>query len=353
MKLFNYFLLSHLLLGVAIGQVRDKDSHAVLPMDITMSSCKPKINLDLSMNGYYQLLLKEGHDLTGLLNDRRIGRRHFRDIYLATKFYPSWIKIGKRNSEYKMQYSVLNQHRAVARNKGKLIQINPDRWNKFHSSMRIGIIFHELAHSLGGMLGEIDDSQLWENIDGGWRRESSKPNGGIYRGRPRKRSAYVSDYAMTNPAEDFAESVSSYRIKPKALMATSMEKYNFIKKHIFLGQEFIDETDCNKDASDIVDFHKYEDILVDKFISRPRYFKSTYDYFLRRKKHIGRSYKDLEIYFLRTSALHYMGRIGRRGKLTSEDFIKRHSLRVYLNHVEDISVLKTDYAKELISKLRK
>jgi len=49
---------------------------------------------------------------------------------------------------------------------------------------------------------------------------------------------FVSDYARTNEFEDFAESYWVYVRNPERLKATSPEKYEFMRQHVFTGQEY-------------------------------------------------------------------------------------------------------------------
>jgi len=56
----------------------------------------------------------------------------------------------------------------------------------------------------------------------------------------------VSKYGETNPAEDFAETMTAYRYNPELLKEVSPEKYSFIKEKVFNGAEFIKESECNK-----------------------------------------------------------------------------------------------------------
>ncbi len=54
---------------------------------------------------------------------------------------------------------------------------------------------------------------------------------------------FVYDYAGTKPAEDFAEAVSYYIYEPEIFRDLDPEKYNFIKKNVFNGQEFDKDID--------------------------------------------------------------------------------------------------------------
>lgn len=99
-----------------------------------------------------------------------------------------------------------------------------DAWAKYDSLTRQYVIFHELAHNMGEMLGGIDFSTGWKNVSG-WQSEGQS-------------LCSVSDYGNSSLLEDFAESVSMYRYRSEALKKICKGKYNFIKTHVFNGVEY-------------------------------------------------------------------------------------------------------------------
>jgi hypothetical protein len=66
----------------------------------------------------------------------------------------------------------------------------------------------------------------------GWIQEHSEA-------RTKHSVKFVSNYAKTNSAEDFAEAVSTYLLQPHKLKKLDPNKYNFVKTYVFGGQEFI------------------------------------------------------------------------------------------------------------------
>lgn len=54
-------------------------------------------------------------------------------------------------------------------------------------------------------------------------------------------AGFVTRYAKTQPSEDFAESCAAYVLAPHDLKLLSPSKYEFIKKKLFAGREFLDE----------------------------------------------------------------------------------------------------------------
>lgn len=54
-------------------------------------------------------------------------------------------------------------------------------------------------------------------------------------------SNFVSGYATSSPAEDYAESCMSYILYPQKLKDKAPEKYDYMKKYIFKGKEYLEE----------------------------------------------------------------------------------------------------------------
>lgn len=107
---------------------------------------------------------------------------------------------------------------------GKVVLANArmdffDHWAQQTRLERIQTVIHELGHVLAG---KLDDSDAWKTL-------------------PESR---VSKYAQTNPAEDFAESLTAYRIAPRRLKKISPERYEFIKTQVFSGLEFKTSKEC-------------------------------------------------------------------------------------------------------------
>lgn len=94
-----------------------------------------------------------------------------------------------------------------------------DHWVRRTRLERIKSVIHELGHVLGE---DLDESEAWTAL-------------------PKSR---VSGYAQTNPAEDFAESFTAYRVAPRKLKKISPERYEFIKTKVFSGLEFKTTKDC-------------------------------------------------------------------------------------------------------------
>lgn len=94
-----------------------------------------------------------------------------------------------------------------------------DLWDSETRLSKIATLVHELGHVLGY---NLDDTTQWKTM-------------------PRE---VISQYATTNPAEDFAESFLAYRFAPKKLQKVSPKRYDYIKEKVFKGLEFKAEKDC-------------------------------------------------------------------------------------------------------------
>lgn len=99
------------------------------------------------------------------------------------------------------------------------------------------VIVHEWGHNLSQDM-KIDTSKEWLDLSG-W-----VDKGGDWKST--KAHSLVSKYGATNPGEDFAESVATYRYNPKLLQALNPEKYNFIKEVVFQGVEYLDQKTCDE-----------------------------------------------------------------------------------------------------------
>lgn len=82
-------------------------------------------------------------------------------------------------------------------------------------------IAHEVGHQVHNMYLERGAQIKWLEISGD---------------RPREKC--VSDYACTNPGEDFAESYMTYVRDPESLKTASAEKYNYMRDRVFAGREY-------------------------------------------------------------------------------------------------------------------
>jgi hypothetical protein len=329
----------------------DKDSHAVLPGDLELAYCQPKIDENITKDDVYKKLRSLGHDISAVVRDKRFSLEHIKNIYTAILLMPEWLSVGSSFDSRSIKYQVDDSRNAVAWMKKSVLTINPLRWNKFVPDMRTSIIFHELSHLLGYKISNIDDSVTWQNIDGGWRSSSLRRDGSIYEGRPLSSTGLVSDYAMTNPAEDFAESISSYRIKPSVLKNLSPSRYEFIKDVIFLGNEFIDESHCNVKTNEAINFEEITSTFSLKLSQNKRHFDRAYKYAVRKR---GQNPKRLELLFKMAAMRSVINSQGAGRNTSAEQFTLKNKLRIFLKNHKSIASLdqfQTSYSKSLLRKL--
>ncbi len=61
--------------------------------------------------------------------------------------------------------------------------------------------------------------------------------------------SFISGYAKTNPLEDIAESITAYRFNPKKLKELSPKRYEYLKNKVFMGIEYLSDSQCDDAAS--------------------------------------------------------------------------------------------------------
>ncbi len=115
-----------------------------------------------------------------------------------------------------------------------------DRWSEYNDEMMEYTAIHEMAHYIASEYN-LDETPEWMELSG-WE-DHGDPQG-RENFEASKDHTFCSHYGSTNPGEDFAESVSAYRFNPSLLKAASLEKYQFIKEHVFAGVEFTHEEEC-------------------------------------------------------------------------------------------------------------
>ncbi len=81
-------------------------------------------------------------------------------------------------------------------------------------------LVHEVGHNVYWNMS-AEDQANWNRLS-----SSSRPD------------EYVSDYAQTNPKEDFAETYASHVLDPSLLKDVSPAKFNFMRDHVFNGRVY-------------------------------------------------------------------------------------------------------------------
>ncbi len=213
---------------------------SVLSEDMKDITCAPsELELD-SRAGYVDKMLKKGFYAKSLLPYSIFKKEHLRDILRSIDLLPAWLKLTS-NSDWKHIRVIYRPNLNSVAN--AFITIGP-KWLELDSLHRQAVLVHELFHRLSTRMGDLAYSKKWIEASESW-------NYAIWQGRRWRLEAldernFVSSYAMTNPSEDFAETLTLYRVNPKKLMDINFLKYTFIKENIFFGQEFLDDTKCEE-----------------------------------------------------------------------------------------------------------
>jgi hypothetical protein len=226
---------------------------SVLPVDMDGVNCAPDENvysvLDKQPNpraAYVKKLLDKGIYAKSLLPYSIFKTEHLRDILRAVEFMPSWMNLTS-NSDWKHIRVIYRPSLKSVAN--AFITIGP-KWFDLESLHRQAVIIHELFHRLSTRIGDLAYTQEWIEASGSWNY--ARWVGRRWRLEALDERNFVSLYAMTNPSEDFAETVTLYRVNPSKLISLNSLKYNFVKDTVFLGKEFIDNSRCEKKPESLI-----------------------------------------------------------------------------------------------------
>jgi hypothetical protein len=115
------------------------------------------------------------------------------------------------------------------------------------------VLIHELCHHYdykgyhenGTMYSEQRNSSFARLS--GWREETGSKGQVEWKYSPNAK--FVSAYAQTQPAEDFAETCMNYVLNPKRLKEKAPNKYAYMKRHIFNQQDFSQKPWVNSEES--------------------------------------------------------------------------------------------------------
>jgi hypothetical protein len=110
-------------------------------------------------------------------------------------------------------------------------------WSRATANSQRYILFHELGHDTTSN-SSLDVSPAWFRVTG-WKEIDlewilTTPE------------TAISQYAETNPSEDFAESFAAYRYNPQTLKTQSPKVYQFLKSKVFQNLEYTSEKACRQ-----------------------------------------------------------------------------------------------------------
>ncbi len=142
-------------------------------------------------------------------------------------------------------------------------------WGKTDHEDQTRILTHEMGHRMADGDGQdLDSSAEWLEA-AGWTllpevTRTTAPS--VFTDFEIQGHDTVSSYARTNPAEDFAESVTAYRINPELLKKRSPKRYQFLKEAVFAGIEYTSEKACSQESSLL---QQQKKIMADKIEKNP------------------------------------------------------------------------------------
>lgn len=184
------------------------------------------------------LKLKHGFNTSELAfnNSSRFTKEELDDVVLGIEDLPKTLTpLGKnqRLTLFLRGYTLKDYSPSVIANAVVMLF---DAWSADSSASRQYTIFHEMAHNISSKLGDMDESPEWLKLSE-WVKKgddwTSSPDG-----------CYLSKYGKTNPAEDYAESLTTYRYNAGEFKTSCPDKYNFLKEKVFKGVEYTEELLC-------------------------------------------------------------------------------------------------------------
>lgn len=193
--------------------------------------------------------LKHNYNTSDLAfeNSTRFSNKELDDVLLGLEDIPDHlVPIGRPNqrlTRFTEGYTLKNYGPGVVANAVIMLF---DPWKGDSGSSRQYTIFHEVAHNMASRLNEMDYNPQWLK-QSSWVKKGDEWSSG-------KDACFPSKYSATNPAEDFAETATTYRYNGKGLKENCPEKYDFMKKHVFKGIEYTDEKLCSPLSTEQISF---------------------------------------------------------------------------------------------------
>ncbi len=99
-----------------------------------------------------------------------------------------------------------------------------------------------------------------------------------------KDKKFISNYAGTQPCEDFAEAAAHYMYFPRKFKTIDPEKYDFIKKHVFTGKEYLADPEMGIAKNDILNIcienYKHFGLFGNVILSSPHIPQTCLDRYM-------------------------------------------------------------------------
>ena len=104
-------------------------------------------------------------------------------------------------------------------------------------------LVHEISHHYDFSHRDVEYNRLSHQADflklSDWSLKEYTDDDGLARREwqfsQNQGRGFISDYAETNPSEDFAESLAAFRYYPETLKEVALEKFNYFKEDVFEG----------------------------------------------------------------------------------------------------------------------
>ena len=211
-------------------------------------------------------------------NSDRFTESEMNDVLMGVEdLPPHLIPLGKENqrlTHFKRGYTLKNYGPNVVANAVVMLF---DPWDTEPAREKQYTIFHEASHNVSSKLGNLDESPEW------LAQSSWVKTGDNWTADPN--ACQITEYGATNPWEDFAESMSTYRYNAQAFKTKCPKKYDFIKTNVAKGIEYIEVKSCSPIPEDKLNLaqknllQKISDSLHDQTFSAQEVLKACVDSF--------------------------------------------------------------------------
>lgn len=185
------------------------------------------------------ILMKHNYNTSeyAFTNSDRLKDDEMDDILMAMEDLPkNLVPVGTPNqrlTHFSRGYKLKNQSDRVAANAVVMLF---DTWSGEPRFERQYSVFHEMSHNMGSRLNNLDTAPSWLKLSGWIKKGDDWVKGDS--------ACFITEYGLTNPFEDFAETMATYRYNPKTLKEKCPEKYKFAKDKVFKGTEFLSDQMC-------------------------------------------------------------------------------------------------------------
>lgn len=224
-------------------QINIQEQYRINPECTKVSCALQKIWGDSLMLKLSYLYLKFGMNGSELAfkNADRYQEAELDDILIGlSDFPPAMMPIAKDNKQiihFKRGYTLAIYSGGSNNTLANASVTFFDAWTEEKRPVRQYTVFHELGHNIAFANNYYDRNPEWLAMSGWEKRGDSWAT--------TKKECDVSEYGISNPSEDFAETVSAYRFAAQRLKNRCPAKYNFMK-NIFKGVEYLSEETCRR-----------------------------------------------------------------------------------------------------------